>query len=217
MRWFCTGGPATVGRLALHDCVPRGGHDSDMFPQAISGGSGRNPCRADPAVFQSPAVPGPFDHIRCAPSFCGPAFRGLDRGKRLCPWRHRRCHRRKIRMPRPRARGQPCTSVFAGLNGAGPRVRPVSGASADRRAARAIFGSDPAPCDAVAIRRAIITIVETSSRFHARNPNATLRHCLRIPGRTGYARRILPRRSPPCPPEAPIRCRVPWNRTGSNR
>lgn len=48
------------------------------------------------------------------------------------------------------------------------------------RALLAVFGSDPATYDAAAIRRAIIAIAETSSRFHTRNLVATLRHYLRF-------------------------------------
>lgn len=44
----------------------------------------------------------------------------------------------------------------------------------------AVLGSDPAACNAAGIRRAIITIAETSSRFHTRNLVATLRHYLRF-------------------------------------
>lgn len=44
----------------------------------------------------------------------------------------------------------------------------------------AVLGNDPATCDAAGIRRAIITIAETSSRFHTRNLVATLRHYLRF-------------------------------------
>jgi site-specific recombinase XerD len=48
------------------------------------------------------------------------------------------------------------------------------------RALLAVFGSDPATCDAAAIRRTIIAIAETSSRFHTRNLVVTLRHYLRF-------------------------------------
>lgn len=44
----------------------------------------------------------------------------------------------------------------------------------------AVLGSDPSACDAAGIRRAIITIAETSSRFHTRNLVVTLRHYLRF-------------------------------------
>jgi len=44
----------------------------------------------------------------------------------------------------------------------------------------AVLGSDPAACDAGGIRRTIITIAETSSRFHTRNLVVTLRHYLRF-------------------------------------
>jgi site-specific recombinase XerD len=44
----------------------------------------------------------------------------------------------------------------------------------------AILGSDPATFDAAGIRRTIIAIAETSSRFHTRNLTATLRHYLRF-------------------------------------
>ena len=48
------------------------------------------------------------------------------------------------------------------------------------KALLAVFGSDPATCDAAAIRRTIIAIAETSSRFYTRNLIATLRHHLRF-------------------------------------
>jgi site-specific recombinase XerD len=48
------------------------------------------------------------------------------------------------------------------------------------KAILAVVGSAPAAYDAAGIRRTIITIAETSSRFHTRNLVVTLRHYLRF-------------------------------------
>lgn len=48
------------------------------------------------------------------------------------------------------------------------------------KALLAVVGSDPAALDAAGIRRTIIALAETSSRFHTRNLVVTLRHYLRF-------------------------------------